>query len=420
MTAGPAMMRFTALVEARETGRARPGHMVELSRDAIARLDGDIRAFAHVAEDPAVSDEGPLAGIAIGIKDIFDTYDQPTTYGSRAYAGRRPATDAAIVALARRRGATIIGKTVTTEFAYFEPGATVNPHNHAHTPGGSSSGSAAAVAAGMISAAIGTQTGGSVIRPASFCGVAGYKPSYRLLPTTGMKHFAPSLDTAGLFAASIADVALFAERLTGRQLAASPVDASTITIGVYFCPQLDGADEAMRQALEHAAEAAVAAGFTVVAMAEPQALTLGREAHGFVQSHEAGITCGPDLDRFAELMSPRLREAIETGLLVSPQDYDDARKLSKRGRTAVRTLFDDVDVLLTPSAPGAAPAGLGSTGDPRFNKLWTLLGTPAVNIPGFRDADGLPLGIQAVARFGHDRTLLSVASRLEQAFAEKQ
>lgn len=420
MTAGPAMMRFTALVEARETGRARPGHMVELSRDAIARLDGNVRAFAHVAEDPAVSPDGPLAGIAIGIKDIFDTYDQPTTYGSRAYAEHRPATDAAVVALARRRGATIIGKTVTTEFAYFEPGATVNPHNHAHTPGGSSSGSAAAVAAGMIPVAIGTQTGGSVVRPAAFCGVAGYKPSYRLLPTTGMKYFAPSLDTTGLFAASVADVALFAERLTGRQLAASTVDASTITIGIYFCPQLDGADEAMRQALEHAAEAALAAGFTVVAMAEPQAMTLAREAHGLIQSHEAGMTCWPDLDRFADHLSPRLREAIEAGLLVSPQDYDDARKLSKRGRRAAQTLFDEVDVLLTPAAPGAAPLGLESTGDPRFNKLWTLMGTPAVNIPGFRDTDGMPLGIQAVARFGHDRTLLSVASRLEQAFAMKQ
>jgi Asp-tRNA(Asn)/Glu-tRNA(Gln) amidotransferase A subunit family amidase len=156
-----------------------------------------------VAADPVIATGGPLAGVAIGVKDIFDSFDQPTAYGSPAYAGHQPAVDAAIVDLARRRGATIIGKTATTEFAFFHPAETVNPHNPAHTPGGSSSGSAAAIAAGMIPAAIGTQTGGSVVRPASFCGVAGYKPSFRLLPATGMKHFAPSLDTVGLFAASV-------------------------------------------------------------------------------------------------------------------------------------------------------------------------------------------------------------------------
>ncbi|WP_161784941.1 amidase, partial [Hoeflea sp. BAL378] len=229
------MMSLAALIKARDAGKAGPELMVALSRDAIARKDASIKAFAHVAAEPAISTQGPLAGVALGVKDIFDTFDQPTCYGSPAYEGYRPRVDAAIVSLARRLGATIIGKTVTTEFAFLDPAATVNPHNPAHTPGGSSSGSAAAVAAGMIPAATGTQTGGSVIRPASYCGIAGYKPSYRMLPATGMKHFAPSLDTVGLFAAGVADVALLAALLTGRDLVArpddDPVDPSKIRVG---------------------------------------------------------------------------------------------------------------------------------------------------------------------------------------------
>lgn len=412
------MMSFSALVKARDAGKAKPANMVALAADAIARLDDDIRAFTHVAEVPAIGDDGPLSGIAIGVKDIFDTFDQPTSYGSQAYKDHRPEVDAAIVSLARRRGATIIGKTVTTEFAFFEPGPTVNPHNRAHTPGGSSSGSAAAVAAGMVPAAIGTQTGGSVIRPAAFCGIAGYKPSYRLLPATGMKFFAPSLDTVGLFAASIADVAGFAQALTGRSLAAREIDPAAIRIGVYFCKQLDGADEEMRKALESAAEAAIEAGFTVTAMAEPKELARARETHATIQNHEAGLTCAPDIERFGGLLSRYIQEVVATGQAISPEDYDEARRMAKRGRQAMHGLFDSVDVLLTPSAPGAAPRGLASTGDPRFNKLWTLMGAPAVNIPGFRNAAGLPLGIQAVARFGADELLLSAAAAIEKAISQ--
>ena len=413
----PAMMSLSALVAARDNGHATPELMVKLARDAIARRDGEIHAFTHVAEFPTIVADAPLSGIAIGVKDVFDTFDQPTAYGSEAWRGHRPEVDAAIVALARRRGATMIGKTVTTEYAFFEPGPTVNPHNPAHTPGGSSSGSAAAVAAGMIPAAIGTQTGGSIIRPAAFCGIAGYKPSYRLLPAFGMKHFAPTLDTVGLYAASIADVALFAELLTGRDLAASPVEASQATIGIYFCAELDTADAPMRDALERAAEAAVAAGFKVVAVAELDPLVTARAAHTTIQDFECGLVCGPDLARFEGLLSARLTATILSGQDISPADYDRARRAAKRGRKATANIFDTVDVLLTPSAPGAAPLGLASTGDPRFNKLWTLMGTPAVNIPGFSDADGMPLGIQAVARFGQDKALLSIASALQTAVA---
>jgi len=412
------MMSLSALIKARDSGKANPELMVALSRDAIARKDADIKAFAHVCAEPAISTEGPLAGVAIGIKDIFDTFDQPTSYGSPAYAGHRPKTDAALVDLARRQGATIIGKTVSTEFAFLNPAATVNPHNHAHTPGGSSSGSAAAIAAGMIPAATGTQTGGSVIRPASYCGIAGYKPSFRLLPVTGIKHFAPSLDTVGLFAAGVADVALLAALLTGRDLGTDdePAEPAKIRVGLYRCALLEGADPEMRAALFKAADKAADAGFDVGEIGEPEAMAMARGAHSDIQNFEAGLVCGSDLALFGNQMSEILAGTLNHGQAISPQAYDAARKLAKRGRAATRALFGEVDILLTPAAPGAAPLGLETTGDPRFNKLWTLMGTPVVSIPGFRDANGMPLGIQAVARFGRDKTLLSVAAALEQAY----
>ncbi|MEM5474315.1 amidase [Hoeflea sp. AS60] len=414
------MMSLAALVKARDAGKANPELMVALCRDAIARKDDRIKAFAHVADSPSIQSDGPLAGIAIGIKDIFDTFDQPTSYGSLAYEGYQPRVDAAIVDLARRQGATIIGKTATTEFAYFKPAETVNPHNHAHTPGGSSSGSAAAVAAGMIPAAIGTQTGGSVVRPAAFCAVTGYKPSYRMLQATGMKHFAPSLDTVGLFAAGVEDVALLAALLTGRDLAVPAgeheIDPAGIRVGLYRCGQLEGADEAMRDALTRAADLAANAGFDVGEIGEPEAMAHARDAHATIQDHEAGLSCGPDLARFRDQLSPVLIQTIERGQAIVPADYDAARRLVKRGRGATRALFGEVDILLTPSAPGAAPLGLQTTGDPRFNKLWTLMGTPTINIPGLSDGAGMPLGIQAIARFGQDKRLLGVAARLEKAF----
>lgn len=412
------MMSLSALVAAREAGSASPDLMVALSRDAITRMDGDISAFVHLADDPEIARDGPLSGVAIGVKDIFDTHDQPTCYGSPAYSNHQPKVDAAIVDLARRRGATIIGKTATTEFAFVHPTVTVNPHNHAHTPGGSSSGSAAAVAAGMVPAAIGTQTGGSVLRPAAFCGVAGYKPGFRLLPSSGLKPFSPSLDTVGLFAAGVSDVARFAHLLTGRDLAASPVDAAKIRVALYRCTELETADPDMRAALSMAVDKATNAGFEVGEIVEPEVLARAREAHSTIQDHEAGLACGPDLSHFRGQLSPRLIETIERGQTIAPETYDMARRAAKRGRDATRALFSEVDILLTPSAPGTAPCGLESTGDPRFNKLWTLMGTPAVNIPGFTGENGLPLGLQAVARFGQDKALLSIATALEQLFSE--
>jgi Asp-tRNA(Asn)/Glu-tRNA(Gln) amidotransferase A subunit family amidase len=413
------MMSLAALVRARNAGKANPELMVALCRDAIARKDRRIRAFAHVSEAAPAQAAGPLAGIAIGVKDILDTFDQPTAYGSTVYEGHQPRVDAAIVDLAPQEGRTIIGKTATTEFAFFSPAATVNPHNHAHTPGGSSSGSAAAVAAGMIPAAIGTQTGGSVVRPAAFCGIAGYKPSYRLLPATGMKHFAPSLDTVGLFAASVGDVALLAELLTGRDLSAAPVEpARSGTVRVlYRCGELATADPGHARRSEQPPRTGPPMPASMSARSpSPRRWRAPARPTAIIQNHEAGLSCGSDLARFRDRLSGILTSTIEDGQAITPSQYDDARRLAKRGRGATRGLFGEVDILLTPSAPGAAPRGLETTGDPRFNKLWTLMGSPTINIPGFRDQAGMPLGIQAVARFGQDKTLLCVAAMLEKAF----
>ncbi|QKV18380.1 amidase [Oricola thermophila] len=407
------MLSVTKLLEDIAAGHDSAEAAVARCRAEIAEHDGTLKAFAALAPGNAqVPVAGPLAGIAVGVKDIFDTYDMPTEYGSPIYAGFRPRADAPVVAMARARGAHVIGKTKTTEFAFLNPTDTVNPHDPAHTPGGSSSGSAAAVAAGMIPAAIGTQTGGSVVRPASFCGVAGYKPSFRLMPTGGMKTFAWTLDTTGLFAASARDVALFAARLTGRDLAVDEADAPR-RIGLYRAA-IDGeASDDMLGAVEKAANAAAKAGATVIEIAEPEELSRARDIHAIIQNYEAAISMGHELAFHADSLSPILRDTLEEGRGILPAEYDDARRIARRARKAATELFNDIDVLLAPSAPGAAPRDLGTTGSALFNKLWTLTGNPCVNVPGLADAAGMPLGVQVIGRFGRDKQTLSAAGWLE-------
>lgn len=400
-------------------GRARPEDVVATSLDAIDRLDGAIGAFAaRAGRDTLLAAardaKSPLAGVPVGIKDIFDTADLPTEYGTDVYAGYRPRADAAVVSMIRQADAAIVGKTVTTEFAFLNPAGTRNPRNPAHTPGGSSSGSAAGVAAGMIAAAIGTQTGGSVIRPAAYCGVSGYKPSFRLVPAVGSKTFSWSLDTVGFFAASAADVARFAAAVTRRDLDADRFIPAP-RIGLYRGGIWDLAEPAMKEAIEAAAAAAVRAGARVVDISEPEALAAGLDCHGTIQNYEAGLALASDLLTHGDRMSAILRDTLTAGRAISPADYDRARSTARRARKAATALFEEVDVLLTPSATGPAPAGLGSTGNPIFNKLWTLTGNPCVNVTGLTAPSGLPLGVQIVARFGADKVALSAADWLEQA-----
>lgn len=405
---------FSELISDRELGKKTPVDIYASSADRIGEIEEQVQAFEHLAIDKTIISNGkPLSGIAVGIKDIFDTYDMPTSYGSSIYKGHQPKVDSAIVSMLRSKGANIIGKTTTTEFAFFKPTKTKNPNNLQYSPGGSSAGSAAAVAAGMVSIAIGTQTGGSIIRPASFCGVAGFKPSYRILPTVGMKYFAQNLDTVGVFGKSIADISHFLTLLTDRDLSIEDRNPSEIRIGLYASAISDEASDEMKQALERATELTKQAGIKIVEIAEPAELRKAYEAHVIVQNFEAAQTCASDYALFKDQMSTELIETLEAGAKISPQKYDAARRASKIARRKTQDIFSEVDILLAPSAPSFAPIGFDGTGVPTFNKLWTLLGTPSANIAGLRAKNGMPLGIQAIGKFGSDKNLLSIAHKIE-------
>lgn len=412
------MQSVTAIRHAIEAGERTPKEAVGAALNGIAAADAGVGAFEHVGDRDVIlatagRSKGPLAGIAVGVKDIFDTHDMPTGYGTPIYAGHKPRTDAAVVAMLRRAGATIVGKTVTTPYAFLDPAGTRNPLNQHHTPGGSSSGSAAAVAAGMVPAAIGTQTGGSVIRPAAFCGVSGYKPSFRLVPTVGFKTFSWTLDTVGFFAAKAADVAALAAAATGRALAVDAFEDSAPRIGLYRSGAWNEASRDMQEALAAVAERAANAGARVTDIAEPAELSAAREAHSLIQNFEAALALSDEFDRFADRMSAKLVEALQSGRNTPPEQYDQARRIARRARTISHSLFEEVDILLTPSAPDAAPEGLESTGSPIFAKLWTLTGNPCVNLTAGYNAAGLPLGVQTVAAFGRDAAALSGAHWLE-------
>jgi Asp-tRNA(Asn)/Glu-tRNA(Gln) amidotransferase A subunit family amidase len=422
------MLSALELARRIEAGALSPRAVVELCAEAVATHESEIGAFAALELDAArrrVEQQQlaplPLRGLPVGIKDIFDTADLPTAYGSAIYAGHRPKADAAMVMLIRRAGGLVLGKTVTTEFASLEPAGTRNPRNPAHTPGGSSSGSAAAVAAGMVPLALGSQTGGSVIRPAAFCGVAGFKPSYRLLPTVGMKCFSWSLDTVGLFGASVPDVAFAAATMSGRDLRVDgrPAQAAPV-VALVRTPFWQDASAAMQKAVERAARAAERSGARVKDMELPPIFADAVRAHRIVQGYEAIRALAFEYDFHRDRMGPLLRAQLDDAATIDADTYDNARRITRRARRALIDLLPDGEVMLTPSAPGAAPKGLGSTGEPTFNRLWTLLGTPCVNVPGLSDAGGLPLGVQVVARFGRDRFALSAAAWLESAVARSE
>ena len=418
------MLSALALARRIEAGELSPRAVVELCAEAVAAREGEIGAFValdldaarRAAAAPGLA-QRPLRGLPFGIKDIFDTNDFPTEYGTPIYAGHRPKADAAMVALVRRAGGIVLGKTVTTEFAGLQPAGTRNPRNLAHTPGGSSSGSAAAVAAGMVAVALGSQTGGSVIRPAAYCGVAGFKPSYRMLPTVGMKCFSWSLDTVGLFAAGVADVAFAAAAITGRELRVDQQPPPAPTIALVRTHLWAEASADMQAAVERAARAAEAAGARVKEVELPPIFEAAVRAHRTVQDYEAYRALADEFDRHRDAFGPILREQLDNAAAITPDAYDEDRRTARRARQTFADLMADTHVILTPSAPSSAPHGLGSTGRPTFNRLWTLLGPPCINVPGINDKNGLPLGVQIVGRFARDRVALEAALFLEQALA---
>jgi len=375
-------------------------------------------ALAAAHRRDAEPPRGPLHGIPIAVKDLIDTVDMPTAYGSPIYRGHRPAADASCVALARVAGAVVLGKTVTTEFAAFTPGKTANPRNPAHTPGGSSSDSAAAVADGMAPLAFGTQTAGSVIRPGAYCGCVAYKPSFGLINRAGVKPLADSLDTVGVFARTVEDAAFFAgvlaERPALRHLAAPPAPPR---FGLYRTPMWDQAEPATAAALDAARSALERAGAVVTELAiAPEHDGLSETQDTIMRFEMVRALAYERIEHSAEL-SPRLAQLMDDGVAIGDDVYDRALAHAAAAGAALETFFGQCDAILVPAAPGEAPAGLGYTGDPIFNRMWTLLGVPCAALPARWGDNGLPTAVQVVGRRHEDARLMACAMFLERALA---
>ncbi len=381
-------------------------------------------AQARAADELRRSGEatGALCGVPVGIKDIIDTADMPTENGTVLHQGRTPRTDAAVVARLRAAGAVIMGKTVTTECAYFHPGKTRNPHNPEHTPGGSSSGSAAAVAAGMVPLALGSQTNGSVIRPAAFCGAYGFKPSHGLIQRTGILKLSRTLDHVGVFARTLGDIALLAEQLTGydegdpdtRPRARVPFGAIAAeeppippVIAFIKTPHWERLDAEAKEAIGELVEAL---GDRVE---EVELFASAAEAwdwHKTIMEAEMAANFEREWREGRDRLSDQLRALIERGREVRAVDYQRAVSRIAPMQESFEELFTQrYDAILTPAAPGAAPKGLESTGDPVFCTLWTLAGLPAVSLPLLQATNGLPIGVQLVGRRNYDARLLRCA-----------
>jgi Asp-tRNA(Asn)/Glu-tRNA(Gln) amidotransferase A subunit family amidase len=391
-------------------------------RDCVARIaarEPQLHAFAHVDPELALRqarelDRGPirgaLHGVPIGIKDVIDTADQPTQMGSPIYAGHRPACDAACVALLRAAGAIILGKTVTAEFAGMTAGPTVNPHNPARTPGGSSSGSAAAVADMMVPAALGTQTGGSVLRPAAYCGVIGYKPTFGAFNRAGLKFAAESLDTIGLIARSIDDIALITAVLLGGKPGATVSLGAAPKIGLCRTPLWHLAQPETKHAVEDAAARLASAGAELCEVVLPEDFAgLKTAARETINNYERSKSMAAEWASDRELISAKLKRCIALGMEMPYLDYLAAIALGESCRARLPAVLHGFDLLLAPCVNGEAPVGLDSTGDPGFQAIWTILQVPTMSLPTHRGPSGLPVGIQLIGRAHDDQRLFACA-----------
>lgn len=395
---------------------------VEACFERIDAREGEVKAWEVVDREGALAaarqidksaDGGPLHGIPVGLKDIVETAHLPTTYGSPIYAGHQPHADAACVTLVRRAGGIVLGKTVTTEFAVRHPNKTHNPVKRGHTPGGSSSGSAAAVADGMVPIAFGTQTAGSIIRPAAYCGAVGYKPTIGQFSYVGVKLLSRSLDTLGGMARCVDDLVL----LRAAQMNTAPELDSLArgpSIGLYRSPFWDDAEPAARDALELAARQLAEAGASLSDVDVGPAFAPLADANGVIMSYEGCRALAHELAHHADLMSDVIQEVMRPAESMPYGEYACALQEAAAGRQAINDALVDVDALLVLSAPGEAPAGIGFTGDPLFNKTWTTAGVPCVTLPFGQGPGGLPLGVQLVGATGADEHLLRVARWAEE------
>ncbi|MFJ5718608.1 amidase [Streptomyces sp. NPDC093149] len=466
-TVPPHEFSLTRAVRALESGELTATALLADCLDRIDAREPVVGAWEHLDRNAAVRrarllDDGPrqglLHGVPVGVKDIIDTADQPTGYGSPRHRGHRPDRDAWCVARLRASGAVLVGKTVTTEFAYFTPGRTANPHAPHHTPGGSSSGSAAAVADRMVPLALGTQTAASTIRPAAYCGTAGHVATPGAFPLTGIAGLSHTLDSLGLLTRTVEDLALARAALLGR--AAHSRDAALPDVPrpvVLICSGtgpgvpdrtaygFHPTDGAMDRAMEDTRLTLLAAGAEVRELAIDADLAELVRTHTTVMAYEAARALATEYDAGAlstthttddtraasdayaagppagppgeQPLSAPLRRLVEDGHRVSRLDYLAALDHAAAQRRRLQALLESADALLAPAATGPAPAGLAATGSPVFSRPWQMLGLPAVAVPGHRDADGLPLGVQLIGRVGGDEHLLAVAHRMERLLA---
>ena len=433
----PATSNLLSAVDARaliETGLLSSCELVEACFARIDELEPTIGAWAHLDRDVALqqaraADEfrksglaiGALHGLPIGIKDIIDTADYPTERGTVLHQGRQPERDATLVSLLKEAGAIILGKTVSTELAVYAPGKTRNPHNPEHTPGGSSSGSAAAVAAAMVSLSVGTQTNGSVIRPAAYCGVYGYKPSFGRISRRGVLAQSPPLDTIGVFARDLADLALIADvlmRYDAQDSAMIPlappciagIMAQEVPANPHFAfirsPVWEQVEPVTKDALRELIEATnEAQPGTIDIVDMPASFAALHEDHRRVMEGDLARSFADEYQFGKAQLSDVLREMIERGQQVSDTDYQQSLARMQDYNAFLGEVFEDYDAILTPSTPGPAPAGVDATGSPVMNTIWTYCGTPAINLPILQSPDGLPMGVQVVGERNDDARL---------------
>ena len=384
--------------------------------ERIAEREPVVQAWEYLDTNAALAqaraiDSGPqrglLHGIPVGVKDLFDTFDMPTTYGSPIYAGQRPRADAASVALC----GVMVGKTVTTEFATFKPGKTRNPHRTTQTPGGSSSGSAAAVADFMVPLAFASQTAASVIRPAAFCGAVGYKPSYGLINRAGVKALSDPLDTIGFIARSVDDVALFAAAANGERTAPDLAHPGTPRIALCQTHEWPHADEDTRAAFAHAEASLGKAGVHLRDLQLPLLFSQLLQAQKEVMAFDLSRSLADERLRNPGQLSEGLSDLLAQGLRIPVERHHANLQLAASARAMIPSLLGDTDALLAPSAIGEAP-GIEQTGDPVFGRVWTFLGLPCVHLPFFRGRTGMPVGLQLIGRHGEDLALLRAARAL--------
>ncbi len=433
----------TEAIQKIRDGEISSEELVQACLDRINQADGEIEAWAHLKPDYALDQArlldakrqaggpvGPLHGIPVGIKDIFDTQAWPTENGTVINSGRQPFEDCRVVTLLEEAGAVIMGKTVTTELAVFGPGKTKNPHNPKHTPGGSSSGSAAAVASFMVPLAVGTQTNGSVIRPASFCGVVGFKPTHGLIPRTGVLPLSRALDTIGVFARSVEDAALIAELLIAfdpgdpdTRARARPALSEITAEEPPLSPILAFAktavwDQADKEAQDAFVELKEFLGGGCDDLDLPEPFDHAVEWHGKIMNADLAKNLAGYYEHGKDKLTDVLKGMIEDGQKVTAVDYNNAVEWGEKLNDGLSGAFDRYDAIITPATTGEAPTGLDSTGNPIFNSLWTFCGTPAITLPLMEGANGLPIGVQVVGRRGDDARLLRTARWLANKVAK--